>query len=533
MNIKETQKELQKALQEKAMINLQNIITNLTSSYYDANNRDYKSQKKSVPTEVQSEDKEITAYDMLEIIASARDLERNDGTTQGLIKQLKNNIVNTGVKVFANTESEEFNKKFNYMFAEWCKDCDFLAPLDEDNTGINFADFLGLLLQRSYVDGRVLIVFDNFIEETGKIMIYESDQICDLAQEDFEAWCKQHGGISIEQSKEFDQNNNKKVFRQVKGCITDSFGRDIAYICSRSIGLTNIKKEDATIISVKHAKMLLRSSHYAQKTGISELVCSINDIEVIKDIEKSTLATLNQASKKGAIHYAKNPLKTVMQKIGGNNLSKLIDDVADGTVTDVPPIDNHRQLNGLKEYTGGTVDVVGIDEKVEVYEDKKPSENSQKFLHAQKIKVGWGQGISDCYALGEVQASYTAFRGGQLMTWAMFTREQKFLERHIVDWVINKFVKYNIKELNPPSNWKNKFLCQWFEMPEVNQLAYQKAVTESLKNGSKNFENIHGVNTDAFLERSKNLISKYGGYFPIFKDVLKDTKTLIQKIRGK
>jgi len=104
-----------------------------------------------------------------------RDLERNYAPAKGIINQFRQNVVGALGKLQVNAVGgEEATEWFN---GEWAQDCDFRDDM-------HFSEACQNVVAAAIREGDMLaVVDDGLIEDTGKLVHWESDQIVSLKDE--------------------------------------------------------------------------------------------------------------------------------------------------------------------------------------------------------------------------------------------------------------------------------------------------------------------------------------------------------------
>lgn len=115
----------------------------------------------------------------------ARNAARNSSTLNGLLKQFDLNAVGTsgGKAIF------DFNGAEPYIeqFSKWTRDADFFD-------GLPFNTLLKLILKTSILGGDLVLLFDDgLIEDSGKLVVYEPDEIGNTTPE---ALAKHYGKLA-------------------------------------------------------------------------------------------------------------------------------------------------------------------------------------------------------------------------------------------------------------------------------------------------------------------------------------------------
>lgn len=137
----------------------------------------------------------------------ARNAARNSSTFNGILKQFDLNAVGTkGGKAIFDFDNSEAIKE---QFSKWTRDADFFD-------GLSFNTVLKLILKTYILGGDMVLMFDDgLLEDSGKLVIYEPDEIGSTTPE---ALASHYGSYA----------------RQSLGRVYNSNGRFIGAIVSRS-----------------------------------------------------------------------------------------------------------------------------------------------------------------------------------------------------------------------------------------------------------------------------------------------------------
>lgn len=103
------------------------------------------------------------------MIDLARNAARNSSTLNGLLKQFDLNAVGTsgGKAIFDFAGAEPWVE----AFSRWTREADFFD-------GLSFNTVLKLVLKTSILGGdMVLVLDDGLVEDSGKLIVYEPDEI--------------------------------------------------------------------------------------------------------------------------------------------------------------------------------------------------------------------------------------------------------------------------------------------------------------------------------------------------------------------
>ena len=154
-----------------------------------------------------SEDEILNAYGRGKALDLARNATRNSSTFNGILKQLDLNVVGTkgGKAIFKIDGSDELRQ----TFSAWTREADFFD-------GLSFNTLLKLILKTYVLGGDMVLMFDDgLIEDSGKLVVYEPDEIGNTTEE---ALVRHYGAFA----------------RQSLGRIYNGNGRFIGAVVSRS-----------------------------------------------------------------------------------------------------------------------------------------------------------------------------------------------------------------------------------------------------------------------------------------------------------
>lgn len=121
----------------------------------------------------------------------ARNAVRNSATFNTILKQMDFNVCGTKAgKVILDFPDIELSKEVVELFSKFTRSADFFD-------GFSFNTLLKLILKNALIGGDCVVLFDNgLIEDSGKLVIYESDEIGSTTDEAI----RQHYGKTARQS---------------------------------------------------------------------------------------------------------------------------------------------------------------------------------------------------------------------------------------------------------------------------------------------------------------------------------------------
>lgn len=183
-----------------------------------------------------------------------------------------NTIGTCGGKVILSLPSDEANKSIMTQFKKWTRNSDFFT---EDP----FNRLLKRVLREYVIGGDVVLLFDDgLVEDSGKVIMFESNELVDVAQDEVE---KRYGkGAYVRQGKVYSPN-----------------GRNIGVIVSKSqsyaIGDADpskcfFLKKDPNANPLDNGWYLL-SSNWREGRGVSQAASAIATIHQLEDLVQSEL----------------------------------------------------------------------------------------------------------------------------------------------------------------------------------------------------------------------------------------------------
>lgn len=158
-------------------------------------------QREQGQTEYKSEDEILSQYRRGRMLDLTRNAARNSPTFNGILKQFDLNAIGTkGGKAIFNFKDIELANRIKGEFAKWTREADFFD-------GLNFNTVLKLILKTYVLGGDMVLLFDDgMIEDSGKIVIYEPDEINNTTEQAI----KSHFGSNAHQSLGRVYNGNSR-----------------------------------------------------------------------------------------------------------------------------------------------------------------------------------------------------------------------------------------------------------------------------------------------------------------------------------
>ncbi len=402
-----------------------------------------------------------------------RDLERNYSPARGIIHQFKMNVVGSDGKLQVNTENgDEAAAWFN---GDWAKDCDYRDP------GIHFSTQLQNVVAATFREGDILcLVDDGLIDNSGKLLHWESDQIVPLDEGELSA-----AGYAGQ--------------TQENGIIRNKWGKVLAYVVTGKRGVTSVKFVDATVLKPTDARLVKNPWRLNQGRGVPALLTSATNILDLYEILGKELISAKRATQiAGVVHRDDSVTDFDTPTTGAGHLPENGDKSAAEVAAEGANATTNEALNyeRFEALTGGIFEYAAKGDKIEFPDINRPNVHLPEFIEAVLGYAGASMGLARAYTILRADSSYTAFRGDMILTWAgAFYPTQKWLERSYADFVAVKVLTWAQihKKIKPlPAGWERKLSWKWPTMPHVDEQREEGAIENALRNGTKDFSDLLG-----------------------------------------
>jgi len=411
-----------------------------------------------------------------------RDIERNYAPARGIINQFRANVVGSLGKMQVNAPGgDEAAQWFN---GTWAKSCDF-------RDDVHWSDQCQNVVAAAIREGDMLAVFDDgLVEDSGKLLTWESDQIVPLADD-------------LLAAKGF------KGAVQDGGIIRDKWGRVLAYSVTGKRGLSIISDaSDATIWKRENAIMPRSPWRLNQGRGVPPMLTAASSFLDLYEMLSRELQTAKRAAdqyayiqREGVVDDWDNPGSSP-QFLAENDGKTAAEAAEDGANSATNP--EARNYESLEAFTGGHTDYGDANDKIIFPPSDRPNVAMAAFIEAVLCHAGAAFGLARAYSMLRADSSYTAFRGDMILSWAgAFYPTQKWLERSFADWTGVRALRWAMrKKLIPmmPDGWEHAISWNWPTMPEVDELDAENADAQALKNGTTDFSKLLGPDWRAKMD---------------------------------
>lgn len=438
------------------------------------------------------EDAALSFYNRTKLLNLVRNGVRNSPSLNAVLKQFEVNVVGTvGGKASFVFQDERFASNFRDSFGKWCRSIEYFD-------GMAFGEVLKKTLITYLIGGDIVLMFDKF---TGKIVAFEPDCINDLDEGEFArmfpaGWTQRQGRVFNESA----QFCGVIVSHSQRGSgpfhFRDQTGRQIAFV---------LLKNDPNGDPIDEDWIMVRNAYrFNQGRGTPPFGASLGSVIDLEDVTKFEV----QAAKANAQTIAQIYQTSVGSDSAGATLS-------DGTnpneaVTNWSEADDKAVQEALEaareegeDFTFDEIRGAGVifnkmpaGAKMELMDTKHPNANMPQFIRWLEGRTAASLGLGALYATMHPEASYTQFRGEQVLSWPTFEELQKFLEQNVCDWVLGHFARrYELMNgVRMPDGWLSGVSWQWPRMREVDAVDEQNALQLKIKNFTGSFREVYGPN---------------------------------------
>lgn len=405
-----------------------------------------------------------------------RDLERNYSPARSILHQFRMNVVGALGKLQVN--AKDGDAAAAWFNGTWAKDCDYRDP------GTHFSTILQNVVAAPIREGDMLgIVDDGLIDDSGKLLHWEADQIVPLS--DSALKFKGYGGAEIVQEN---------------GIIRGKWGRVLAYVVTGKRGVTVVEAADATVWKPEDARLVKNPWRMNQGRGVPSLITSAtNFLDLYEILAKELISAKRATQVAGFVERADGVTDWDAPGAAGaghlpENSEKTAADVAtEGANATENEGKNYERFEAL---TGGIFEYGAKGDKLTFPDIPRPNVRLAEFIEAVLGYAGASMGLARAYTILRADSSYTAFRGDMILTWAgAFYPMQKWLERTYADWVAVKVLIWaqRTKKIPAlPAGWQQTLSWQWPTMPHVDEAREEAATENALRNGTTDFGELLG-----------------------------------------
>lgn len=456
---------------------------------YDAVTRRSKGRD-AVTAETKSEDGLLPTVKRVNLIASQRDSFRNSTFSPATAQQLQVNVVgNVGGHLALTTDDEKFNTEAARRFQKWARHCEF-------TNGISLNELLQLvLIQLTHNGGDFIAVFDDgIICNSGKVKIYESDEIKPLVKKDWDKLVKsrQYRGCT-----------------QSNGIVYDKFGRIVGAFVGSNREAKEFTADECLQLRLETPGDFDSSNwifvgqrwRVNQGRGVATSTHITNTLRDLEDTKQSEVQAGKLNSAVGIL--VKDSAATSMGGAGSDASAAFSGgQSAPAGLTEDEMADYQRSLAGAGQVLreGGSAVVraaPGTD--VSSFNTERPSTSTVEFIKTLEGACATVFGFGLTYVTLDPNTSFSAFRGAMVLARLSFEKLQKKLERDFLDWLAVRFFEWS--GLAGGDSVDGHLFWSWPAMREIDEGSFQTALEKKFTNFEASLQSRHGTNWKSIVDQ--------------------------------
>jgi hypothetical protein len=418
-------------------------------------------QREAGTVESGSEDQILSRDARGRLLDLTRNAMRNSSAFATIMKQFDLNVCGTKAgKAIFSFQDDDLNRTLKASFGKWTRCADFFD-------GFSFNSVLKLILKQILIGGDCVVLFDDrLIENSGKLVIYESDEIGDVPQD--EVRNRYGSGSWSSHGKVYSRNGRwigTIVSRACRGCQIFDPGK--CFFLKRDPNESNF------------GSFWVQPSQFwrpGQGRGVSACAPALGTILDLEDLTgfelqaaKKNAQTFAQILHAGAQESAPSAFSTEqdLSKLSDEEIRQLAD--AEGEILQTMSFSRAQSCGIIYEQLPDGY-------KMELLDTKHPNDRTQDFVVWLAGRSSAVFGLSQSYATLQPGDN---FRAQQLLSAPAFQECQKSLEQ-LCDWVLFRWVKWRGIEL--PDDFIDSVSWQWPGIDELDETSHQNAVAMKLRN---------------------------------------------------
>ena len=433
-----------------------------------------------------TEDEILDANKRAKLLDLTRNLVRNSSLFTTILGQMTTNVVSTcGGKVVLSIPNEQANDALKFAFSQYTRNVDFYS-------GDSLNHLLKRVLREYVIGGDCVLLFDDgIVEDSGKVLFFESNEIVDVPKDEVE---KRYGkGCWCSLGKVYSPN-----------------GRHIGTIVSKSQRGMGDKVDPAKCYYLRKDpngnpldnQWFHFSSNWREGRGVSQAASAIATIHQLEDLVQSELLASRRNSQ---IFCWLTQNATTQEEV-------LPSPFEPNATTDISQMTDEQIAEMVKEqYQGAnceqtqTISFNRAKENSVVYEalpegfnatqlqTQHPNTNIQTMVDWLANRCASTMGLSRIFATGNPEDGN--WRSNQLFSYPAILEFQKDLEQ-VCDWVFNRFVQWAMRTNQIKAYIADDFMdyvdWSWKGIDSLDPVANENAVALQLKNMTKTYKEILG-----------------------------------------
>ena len=425
-----------------------------------------------------TEDEVLDSSKRAKLLDLTRNLVRNSSLFNTILGQMTTNVVSTvGGKVVLNMPNEHINDVLKRNFFQYTRNVDFYGQS-------NLNTFLKRILREYIIGGDCVLLFDDkLVEDSGKILFFEANEIVDVPLEEVQ---KRYGkNASISNGKVYSEN-----------------GRHIGTVVSKSQrGKTEADpkacyflKKDPNASSLENGWFHF-SCNWREGRGVSQAASAIATIHQLEDLVQSELMASRRNSQIFCWLTSEKRTEEQLPSAFEDNTDfesmsdEEIEQAAQHEASEVQTISFNKARENSVVYEALPEGITA-----QQLQMNHPNSNVEVMVDWLANRVAASLGMSKVFATGNPEDGN--WRANQLFAYPTILEFQKQLEQ-VCDWLFFRYVQWLVGkgeiEYFYPSQMEY-VSWQWKGIDDLNPVEHQTGLRMALENNTTTYAEILGNN---------------------------------------
>lgn len=439
--------------------------------------------------ETRPEDEILNKSRRARLLDLTRNLVRNSSLFNTILGQMTTNVVSTvGGKVVLSIPNEQTNKDLRRNFFAYTRNVDFY-------TGDTLNHLLKRVLREYVIGGDCVLLFDDgLVEDSGKVLFFESNEIVDVPLNIVQEHYGQ--GAWSSQGKVYSKN-----------------GRHIGTIVSKSqSGMAGDAVDPSKCYFLKKDPngnpldnyWFHFSSNWREGRGVSQAASAIATIHQLEDLVQSELLASRRNSQIFCWLTQRQDAEEVVPSPfdGTEDVDDMSNEEIERIVKEQAEEEKIISFNKAKE---NAIVYEALPEGINAQQlqMQHPNQNVQTMVDWLANRCAATLGISKVFATGNPQDSN--WRSNQLFSFPAILEMQKDLEQ-VLDWVFKCFVNWAVKKSMVKSYVAEDFMdyvsWTWKDIDDLSPVTHQQGIKLALENNMTTYKELLGNNWKDKLEQT-------------------------------
>lgn len=451
-------------------------------AYYDATRRGY--GQPFPPLDRGQEENSFLETDRIKAIAIGRDQHRNKVKFAAFERQISIMVAGR-VRLQATTPSEAWNRSAEFVFnSTFGRDVLYRKPR------VPLAALCKQIVTAVIREGDILVAFDGGrFGDTGKLLVYEADQLCMMDEVDFSAAFP--------------------GYFQRDGVVVDAVGRVAGYIVSavhaadvvklnRKNGLSSYPASECLFFGTDEAVLVSSCYRAEQLRGVPPVMPIVSTLANAESLTQSELMTALKCAKVFATVTTGAATTAAMEEV---DIIKALDALDAGTPAQTAGRER-MHYEALDKNAFAITNYLAEGDNLTINDSPRPNLDTYSFKRDLCAEAGSVLGLTRGYEEQAVSNSYTAHRGESLMTWASMYDYQNELKAQFLDWLAECVLNRAIRRGELPT-FDYSGLIEWElpTMPAIDERTSVEAQASAIKAGLATYSEVLGAGWQDKLRR--------------------------------